>query len=77
MPVIARSLALIALKASELENKSISDRAAFLNILGLSKEEIAPLLGSSPASITELLRQRAKKGDANGKLQKGSKKSSK
>jgi hypothetical protein len=75
LPVIARSLALIAMKASDLENKSISEHAAFLHLLGLAKDDIASLLGSSPASIAELLRQRAKKGEANGGSQKASKKS--
>jgi predicted transcriptional regulator len=71
-PVIARSLALIAMKVADLDKKSISDRAAFLSTLGMPKEEIAPLLGSTSASIAELLRQRSKKGDSNGQPQKNS-----
>lgn len=69
--VIARCLALIALHMAELDSKSISDRAAFLQSLGLAKEEIATMLGSSPASIAELLRQRTKKGDQNAQAKKG------
>lgn len=71
-PVIARSLARIALHMAELDGKSISDRAAFLQGLGLDKDEIAPMLGTSPASVAELLRQRGKKGDQNGEGQKSS-----
>jgi len=69
-PVIGRSLALIALHMAELDDKSISDRAAFLQTLGLSREDIAGMLGSSPASIAELLRQRNKRGDQNGQATK-------
>lgn len=73
-PVIARSLARIALHMANLDDKSISDRAAFLQSLGLAKEEIAAMLGSSPASIGELLRVRGKKGEPNGKSEKRIKK---
>jgi hypothetical protein len=71
-PVIGRSLALIALHMADLDGKSISHRAAFLQTLGLTKEEIAPMLGSSPASIAELLRQRGRKGDQSGQANKKS-----
>ena len=71
-PVIARSLARIALVASKMEEKSISEKAAFLQSLGMEKTEIASMLGSSPASIAELLRQRSKKGATNGQESKSS-----
>jgi hypothetical protein len=68
-PVIARALARIALHVADLDGKSISERAAFLQSLGLPKEEIAGMLGTSPASVAELLRLRAKKGEQNGQAQ--------
>jgi hypothetical protein len=68
-PVIGRSLALIALHMADLDGKSISDRAFFLQSLGLPREDIAFVLGSSPASIAELMRQRGKKAEQNGKKQ--------
>jgi hypothetical protein len=71
-PIIAKSLARIALHLAELDDKSISDRAAFLQGLGLDKDEIAPMLGTTPASVAELLRLRGKKGDQNGQGQKSS-----
>jgi ParB-like chromosome segregation protein Spo0J len=74
-PVIGRSLALIALHVAELDNKSISDRAAFLQTLGLPKEEIAAMLGSSAASIAELLR-RGKKGEQGVQSSKAARKKS-
>jgi hypothetical protein len=56
LPVIARSLARVSMHLAEIDGKTISERAAFLESLGLDKDEIARMLGSSPASIAELLR---------------------
>jgi transposase len=58
---------------SEIDKKSISDRAVFLESLGLDKKEIASMLGTSPASIAELMRQRMKKGDSGAKPKKNGK----
>ncbi len=73
LPVIARSLARVSMHLAEIDGKTISERAAFLESLGLDKDEIARMLGSSPASIAELLRLRSKKGDTSGKQKKASK----
>jgi hypothetical protein len=73
LPVIGRSLARISMHLAQVENKTISERAFFLESLGLEKKEIAIMLGSSPASIAELLRQRLKKGEAGAKSKKAGK----
>ena len=73
LPVIARSLARISMHLAEVDKKTRSERAVFLESLGLDKKEIASMLGSSPASIAELLRLRSKKEDSSGKPKKGSK----
>ncbi len=73
LPVVARSLARISMHLAEVDKKTISERAVFLESLGLDKKEIASMLGSSPASIAELLRQRSKKEDSSGKPKKSSK----
>ena len=60
LAVIGRALAFLSLHAAELRDRDIGEQAAFLQSLGLSKEEIAPLVGSTPASIDVLLRRRNK-----------------
>ena len=71
MAVIGRSLAHMAMHAADIDHKTISERAAFLENLGLNRKEIAVMVGSSPASIAELLRQKSKKEEGNGKVKKG------
>jgi hypothetical protein len=73
LPVIGRSLARITMHLAQVDGKTISDRASFLEGLGLERKEIALMLGTTPASIAELLRQRSKKDEANGKSKKSSK----
>ena len=53
--VIAQSFAVIALRLAPSRPKTVGDRARFLGGLGLSNEEIARLLDSTPRSIGELL----------------------
>jgi hypothetical protein len=60
LAVIGRALAFLSLHAAELRDRDIGEQAAFLQSLGLSREEIALLVGSTPASIEVLLRRRAK-----------------
>jgi hypothetical protein len=68
--VIGRSLAQISMHMAEVDNKTISERAAFLENLGLERKEIAIMLGSTTASISELLRQKTKKEETNAKNKK-------
>lgn len=73
LPVIGRSLARITMHLAQADGKTISERASFLEGLGLERKEIALMLGTTPASIAELLRQKSKKDEANGKSKKGNK----
>jgi hypothetical protein len=57
LPVIARSLAYIALTAAKMDDKTTAERARFLEGLGLGRKEVAAMLGTTYASVTELLRQ--------------------
>ena len=72
MAVIGRSLAHMAMHAADIDHKTISERAAFLENLGLNRKEIAVMLGTSAASISELLRLKSKKEETNAKSKKGS-----
>jgi CRP-like cAMP-binding protein len=74
LAVIGRALAFLSLHAADLRNKDIGEQAEFLFALGLSRDEIAPLVGSTPASIEFLLRQRRKKSQGGNR---GAKKASK
>lgn len=68
----ARSLAYIALHQAGLREKDLATQGRFLETLGLPRREAAALLGTSPASLTELLRVARKraKGGSRGKAQK-------
>ena len=73
LAVIGRALAQISMHLAQVSDKTISERAAFLSNLGLERNEIAVMVGSSTASISELLRQRSKKEEANAKSKKSGK----
>lgn len=70
--VIARSLAFLALHQAGLREKDLATQGRFLESLGLSRREAAGLLGTSPASLTELLRQARQKakGGSRGKAKR-------
>ena len=68
LEIIARSLAFLALHQSGHHAKELSTQGQFLERLGLPRREAAELLGTTPASLTELYRQaRQKKGGAHGR----------
>lgn len=70
--VIGRSLAYLCLKNSDVASSSVTQQAAFLEKLGLGLDDQAGVIGSTPASLRELLRQaRNKKGKGNGKRKSG------
>src|SRR5437773_2259316 len=54
--VIARSAAFLALHGSGLREKDLATQGQFLERLGLTRRDAADLLGTTPASLTELLR---------------------
>jgi hypothetical protein len=61
--VVGRSLAFLALNGAGLREKDLATQGRFLETLGLPRREAAALLGTTPASLTELFsRARARKG---------------
>ncbi len=69
--VVARSAAFVALHNSGLREKDLATQGQFLERLGLPRRDAAELLGTTPASLTELLRlARRKKGAARGRSKK-------
>ena len=69
MAVVGRALAFLCLAQADLRAKKLSEQAQFLEALGLARKDAAAMLGTTPASITELIRQ-AKQGRARGKKRK-------
>lgn len=65
VPVIARSLAYLCIQVGELKEKSLADKAAFLEAAGIERRDVAAMLGTTYGSVTETLSKakRAKKGD--------------
>jgi hypothetical protein len=70
LAVIGRSLALLCLTQADLRGKDLASQGRFLESLGLSRKEAAALLGTSYASLTELLRPGRKKGGKRGHKKK-------
>jgi CRP-like cAMP-binding protein len=69
--VVARSAAFLALHGSGLREKDLATQGQFLERLGLPRRDAAELLGTTPASLTELLgRARRKKGAGRGRSKK-------
>ncbi len=54
--VIAKALAYLAVNSEQLKAKKVAERGAFLVGLGLPYRDAAHLLGSTEASLRELLR---------------------
>lgn len=73
LPIIGRSLAYLCMKSEAREGQGIQRSAQFLEGLGLSRSDVAAMLGTTPASIAEMHRQaRQKKGKGNGSKKKKS-----
>jgi hypothetical protein len=73
LAVIGRSLAFLCLAQADLRSKDLATQGQFLEKLGVSRKEAAALLGTSYASLTELIRQAGKKkgGKRDGAKKKG------
>ena len=56
LPVIGRALAYLCLHNVGIDKETIGEKAAFLEGLGLDRRDIADMLGTSHASVAELLR---------------------
>lgn len=65
VPVIARSLAYLCIQVGELKDKSLAEKAMFLEAAGIERREVAALLGTTYGSVSETLSKakRTKKGD--------------
>lgn len=62
LPVIGKSLAVLAMHRAELGNTDLVVRAAFLEALGVPRADVAAMLGSSVDSLGVMLRRQKKKG---------------
>lgn len=72
LPVIAKSLAYLCLNSTQIAHQTIAEKAKFLEGLGLERKDVAEMLGTSAASISELLRV-AKKRKKTGAKKNGQK----
>lgn len=72
VPVIARSLAYLCIQVGELKDKSLADKAAFLEAAGIERKDVAAMLGTTYASVTETL-SKAKRTKKGGKKKSGRK----
>jgi len=69
LAVIGKSLARMCL--AQDVRATIAEKAKLLEGLGLSRREVAEILGTSSASVTELLRQaKKKKGGSTARARK-------
>jgi hypothetical protein len=76
LAVIGRALAYLSLHIGDLRDKEIGQQAEFLQALGLESSEMAPLIGSTEASVDRLLqyrRKNSKRGKSGGKASKNAK----
>ena len=66
VPVIARSLAYLCIQVGELKEKSLADKAAFLEAAGIGRKDVAAMLGTTYGSVTETLSKakRNRKGES-------------
>lgn len=73
LPVIAKSLAYLCLNSTQIANQTIAEKARFLEGLGLDRKDVAEMLGTSTASVSELLRIAKKKKIGGRKIAKKTK----
>lgn len=64
--VIGRCLAYLCLKNSDSAAKGVREQALFLEKLGLDINDQAGVVGSTPASLRELIRQAKNKNGGRG-----------
>lgn len=67
LPVIAKSLAVLAMHRAELGNSKVSERAEFLASLGVPRSDAAAMLGTTADSLRVMSAQKKKKGAKRGK----------
>ncbi|MGO9316678.1 MAG: hypothetical protein ACLPXT_10215 [Terracidiphilus sp.] len=66
LPIIGKALVLTCMQSTDLGNKTIAERAQFLESFGINLKDAADMLGTSPASVRELLRLAKKKTQKRG-----------
>ena len=76
LPVIGRALAYLCLHNVGIDKKTIAEKATFLEGLGLDRRDTADMLGTSHASVTELLRVAKNKSKKKGSKKNAAKKRS-
>jgi hypothetical protein len=74
LPVIGRALAYLCLHTVGGEKKTIAEKAMFLEGMGLDLKDVADMLGTSHASVRELLRLAKNKSKRGPKKNAASKK---
>ena len=64
LPIIGKSLAYLCVQAGELKDKTLADKATFLEAVGIERKTVAAMLGTTYGTITETLSKikRSKKG---------------
>ena len=64
LPVIGRALSYLCMHNADMGSKTKAEKAQFLEGLGLERKDVAAMLGTTYASITELMSQAKKKKGA-------------
>lgn len=72
VPIIGRSLAYLCIQVGELKEKPLADKAAFLEAAGIERKDVAAMLGTTYASVSETL-SKAKRSKRGGKSKHGRK----
>ena len=72
VPVIARSLAYLCIQLSELKDKPLAKKAAFLEAAGIDRKDAAAMLGSTYGSVNQTL-SKANLGKKGNKRKSGRK----
>jgi hypothetical protein len=54
LPVIGKCLAYACMHSAKINEKTIVEKARFLEALGLERKDVALMLDTTPASITEM-----------------------
>jgi hypothetical protein len=57
LPIIGKCLAFACMHSAEIHDKTIVEKARFLEALGLERKDVALMLDTTRASITEMYRQ--------------------
>jgi ParB-like chromosome segregation protein Spo0J len=73
LEVIGRSLAYMCPHSANMAERSLAEKAALLEALGVSRTESARMLGTSYNSLTELMRLARNKKKRGGKHANGRK----